>query len=75
VHGSAPDIAGKNVANPLSMILSALMLLRYIGENKPADRIERALASVMREKQYVTRDLGGGAGTREMTRAILTQLN
>jgi isocitrate dehydrogenase (NAD+) len=74
VHGSAPDIAGKDIANPMSMILSALMLLRYMGEMQPADRIDRALASVLGEKKHVTRDLGGNAGTREMTKAIVAQL-
>ena len=74
VHGSAPDIAGKDLANPMSMILSALMLLRYSGETAAADRIDRALAAVLGEKQHVTRDLGGNAGTREMTRAILDKL-
>ena len=74
VHGSAPDIAGKDLANPMSIILSAVMLLRYIGETQPADRIERALEAVLGEKKHVTRDLGGTAGTREMTQAIVAQL-
>ncbi len=74
VHGSAPDIAGKDIANPLSMILSALMLLRYAGETPAADRIDRALAAVLGEKEHVTRDLGGNAGTREMTQAIVEKL-
>jgi len=74
VHGSAPDIAGKDLANPMSIILSATMLLRYIGENAAADRIDRALSAVLSEKKHVTRDLGGTAGTREMTRAIVDKL-
>jgi isocitrate dehydrogenase (NAD+) len=74
VHGSAPDIAGKDVANPMAMILSAVMLLRYIGEAAAADRIEAALISVLREKRVVTRDLGGDAGTRAMTEAIIDKL-
>jgi len=74
VHGSAPDIAGKDVANPLAMILSALMLLRYIGEANAADRIERALTQVLSERMHVTRDLGGDAGTRRMTEAIVEGL-
>lgn len=74
VHGSAPDIAGKDLANPMSIILSAVMLLRYIGETQPADRIERALEAVLGEKKHVTRDLGGTAGTREMTQAMVAQL-
>ena len=74
VHGSAPDIAGKDIANPMSMILSALMLLRYIGENTAADRIDRAMLAVLGARQHVTGDLGGTAGTREMTQAIIAQL-
>ncbi len=74
VHGSAPDIAGQDLANPLSMILSALMLLRYIGENAAADRIDRAMTAVLAAKKHVTRDLGGTAGTREMTQAIIAEL-
>ncbi len=74
VHGSAPDIAGKDVANPMAMILSGVMLLRYIGEAAAADRIESALTAVLREKRAVTRDLGGSAGTRAMTGAIVEKL-
>ncbi len=74
VHGSAPDIAGKDIANPLAMILSALMLLRYIGETNAADRIDQALNVVLTEKKHVTRDLGGDAGTRRMTEAIVEKL-
>src|SRR5438552_6211204 len=74
VHGSAPAIAGKNLANPMAMILSAMMLLRYIEETAAATRIERAVETVLREKKYVTRDLGGNAGTREMTQAIVDKL-
>ena len=74
VHGSAPDIAGKDLANPMSLILSALMLLRYIGENQAADRIDHALTAVLSEQKHVTRDLGGSAGKREMTQAIVDKL-
>lgn len=74
VHGSAPDIAGKDAANPMAMILSGVMLLRYVGEAAAADRIESALTAVLREKRAVTRDLGGTAGTRAMTEAIVAQL-
>jgi len=74
VHGSAPDIAGKDLANPLAMILSALMLLRYAGEGQAADRIDRALAAVLADGKHVTRDLGGSAGTRAMTAAIIARL-
>ena len=74
VHGTAPDIAGRNIANPMAMILSAVMLLRYIGEAQAAGRIESALAQVLREKRALTRDLGGTAGTREMAQAIVSKL-
>ena len=74
VHGTAPDIAGKDVANPASMILSAVMMLRYIGEGAAGDRIENALAAVLREGKHVTRDLGGNAGTQEMARAVIEKL-
>ena len=75
VHGSAPDIAGKDLANPMAMILSVVMMLRYIGEGAAADRIDAALAAVLRDGRQVTRDLGGETGTRGMTRAIIEQLN
>ena len=74
VHGSAPDIAGKDIANPMAAILSAVMLLRYIGQPQPADRIEIALSHVLAEKRAVTPDLGGGGGTRRMTDAIVARL-
>ncbi len=74
VHGSAPDIAGKDIANPMAAILSAVMLLRYIGQPQPADRIEKALSHVLAEKRAVTPDLGGGGGTRRMTDAIVARL-
>ncbi|MBI3041377.1 MAG: isocitrate/isopropylmalate dehydrogenase family protein [Betaproteobacteria bacterium] len=74
VHGSAPDIAGKDIANPMAAILSAGMLLRYIGDASAADRIETALTAVLREQRAVTRDLGGTAGTRAMTDAIIEKL-
>ena len=74
VHGTAPDIAGKDMANPMAMILSAVMLLRYIDEAKAADRIEAALTRVLEEKRDVTRDLGGEAGTQRMAAAIIEKL-
>lgn len=74
VHGTAPDISGKDLANPLSMILSSVMLLRYIGEAAAADRIDAALSQVLVEKRDVTRDLGGDAGTKRMTQAIVDKL-
>jgi isocitrate dehydrogenase (NAD+) len=74
VHGCAPDIAGQDVANPASMILSAVMMLRYIGRAQAADRVEAALAAVLRDGTVVTRDLGGSASTRGMTAEIVRRL-
>lgn len=74
VHGTAPDIAGQDIANPMAMILSAVMMLRYIGQAAVADRVEQALTAVLREATAVTRDLGGTAGTKAMTAAIVAKL-
>jgi isocitrate dehydrogenase (NAD+) len=74
VHGSAPDIAGKDIANPMAMILSALMLLRHIGEMAAANRIDDALRKMLHDGRHLTRDLGGEAGTRAMTEAIIEKL-
>ena len=74
VHGSAPDIAGKGVANPTALLLSALLMLRHIGEGGIADRISRALERTLSEDQIRTRDLGGTATTAEFTAAIRQRL-
>jgi isocitrate dehydrogenase (NAD+) len=74
VHGSAPDIAGKNLANPTALLLSALLMLRHIGEGAMAARVMAALGTVMSEGRVRTRDLGGTAGTREFADAICSKL-
>jgi isocitrate dehydrogenase (NAD+) len=74
VHGTAPDIAGKNIANPGALVLAACMLLEHIGEGERALRIRRALESVIREGKTVTRDLGGSATTDDFTDAIIARL-
>jgi isocitrate dehydrogenase (NAD+) len=74
VHGTAPDIASQDVANPTAMILSAAMMLRYIGEPDAAARIDAALSGVLADKRRVTPDLGGTAGTRGMADAIVERL-
>ena len=74
VHGTAPDIAGKDLANPMAMILSAVLLLRHIGEGEAADRIDAAMCEVLGEKRAITRDLGGTAGTKAFTQAIVDKL-
>jgi isocitrate dehydrogenase (NAD+) len=74
VHGSAPDIAGKGIANPTALIQSAVMMLIHIGEVEAASRIERALTSVYREGRVRTRDLGGSASSDEFTQAVCEAL-
>jgi isocitrate/isopropylmalate dehydrogenase len=74
VHGTAPDIAGKNIANPTALLLSAVMMLRHIGEMEAALRIEKALHDVLHKRSSLTRDLGGTAGTTEFTDAIIAGL-
>ncbi len=70
VHGSAPKYAGQNRANPAAMIMAAVLMLGYIGENEPARKIEAALAELIAEGKAVTPDLGGSAGTSEMAKAL-----
>ncbi|HQD06082.1 MAG TPA: isocitrate/isopropylmalate family dehydrogenase, partial [Bacillota bacterium] len=74
VHGSAPKYAGQNRVNPTAMILSAVMMLRHIGEAEAAERVEAALSAVLEEGKEVTYDLGGSAGTMEMAQAIVRRL-
>jgi isocitrate dehydrogenase (NAD+) len=74
VHGTAPDIAGKNLANPTALLLSALMMLRHIGEAGHAERIMQALTRVLTERQVKTRDLGGTSTTTAFTDAICREL-
>jgi isocitrate dehydrogenase (NAD+) len=74
VHGSAPDIAGKNLANPIAVILSGAMMLDHLGEQKAADRVRQAVHAVLREGKKLTRDLGGTAGTTEIAEAIAARV-
>jgi isocitrate dehydrogenase (NAD+) len=74
VHGTAPDIAGQGLANPLALLMSALLMLEYVGEHKVKARIERAVWDVLEAGTHTTRDLGGKAGTAEFTEAILDRL-
>lgn len=71
VHGSAPDIAGKNIANPTAIIQSSVMMLRYLGEQEAAAKIENALVKVFEKGENLTGDLGGNATTDEFTNEIL----
>ena len=70
VHGSAPDIAGKGVANPIAQILTGAMMLDHLGEAAAARAIEAAVASVLRDGRVRTPDLGGPAATGELGRAV-----
>jgi len=74
VHGSAPDIAGKRIANPTAVILSGAMLARHLGETKRAEAIERAVAAALADPKHHPRDLGGRADLDTVTRAILDRL-
>jgi len=74
VHGTAPDIAGKGLANPTALLMSALLMLRHLGEWSAADRIEAALQKVYKDGKRVTRDVGGTAGTQEFTDAVIAAL-
>ncbi len=74
VHGSAPDIAGKNMANPTALLQSGILMLRYLGERNAADKIEKALHYTLSMKEVRTRDIGGTASTTEYTEAIVASM-
>ncbi len=74
VHGTAPDIAGKNKANPMALILSGAMMLDHLSEHEAADRVRAAVHAVLREGKKLTGDLGGTAGTTEIAEAIATRV-
>jgi isocitrate dehydrogenase (NAD+) len=71
VHGSAPDIAGKNLANPTALLQSAVLMLQHIHEFATAERVQMGLEQVYREGKALTKDVGGSSGTREFTDAVL----
>jgi isocitrate dehydrogenase (NAD+) len=74
VHGTAPDIAGKNIANPGALVLAACMMLEHMGDWERAKRIRTAFETTIREGQVLTRDLGGTASTDEFTNAVIAKL-
>jgi isocitrate dehydrogenase (NAD+) len=74
VHGSAPDIAGKGVANPLAVIMSGVMMLNHLHEEKIGEKIKSAYNAVLAEGKVLTRDLGGTAGTNEFADAIIAKM-
>ncbi|MBI1749758.1 MAG: isocitrate dehydrogenase (NAD(+)) [Acidobacteria bacterium] len=75
VHGTAPDIAGKGIANPTAILMSGIMMLDYMGELDTARRVEQALHAVYREGKHLTRDVGGTATTEEFTNAVIAELS
>jgi isocitrate dehydrogenase (NAD+) len=74
VHGSAPDIAGKGLANPIALIRSAALLLEHIGQRSPAARIEASIRKTLQARRGLTRDLGGDGNTETLTRGLITNL-
>jgi len=74
VHGSAPDIAGQDLANPIALVLSGAMMLEHLGEEKGASRVREAVFGVLAEGRHLTRDLGGTAGTTEIAQAIAARV-
>ena len=74
VHGTAPDIAGKGLANPTALLLSGILMLDHLAERSAARRIEAALDKVYEEGKHITQDVGGKAGTVEFTEAIISSL-
>jgi isocitrate dehydrogenase (NAD+) len=75
VHGSAPDIAGKGIANPTAMMLSSVMMLDYLEERKAATRLRRAVEKVYATRQHLTRDVGGSASTAQFTEAVIAAMS
>jgi len=74
VHGSAPDIAGKNLANPTAILLSAAMMLDKMDLGKNGDQIRNAIFKTFQEGKHVTRDIGGKASTTEYVKAVLDNI-
>jgi isocitrate dehydrogenase (NAD+) len=74
VHGAAPDIAGRGIANPTAMIRTAVMMLQHIGERDASQRVQKALECVLADGKLLTRDLGGNATTLQFTEAIINHL-
>ena len=74
VHGSAPDIAGKDLANPTAVLQSAILMLRHIKETAAADRVQAALEKTYKEKLHLTRDVGGTSSTSEFTDALIANM-
>jgi isocitrate dehydrogenase (NAD+) len=74
VHGSAPDIAGKNIANPLAVMLSAEQMMRYLGEDHVANHLKHAIIVLLTEREHLSPDMGGTATTSELTDALISEI-
>lgn len=74
IHGSAPDIAGKNIANPIALILSSVLMLEHIGEEKAAERVRRAVQRAAKKGEKLTPDLGGKGTTSEFADKVIEEL-
>ncbi len=74
VHGSAPDIAGKNMANPTAVLRSSLLMLKHLGEHEAAGRIRQALENVYRTREKLTKDVGGQAGTSQFADSVIKEM-
>lgn len=74
IHGTAPDIAGKGIANPSALLYSACLMLDFLNMHEPADRIRDALTKIMRQPELCTPDLGGKATTQEFTETLISYL-
>lgn len=74
VHGSAPKYAGKNIANPLACVLSAKMMLEWLGEKEKAKKIQNTIEELLREQKVLSKDLGGTASTTEVTKELVKKL-
>jgi len=74
VHGSAPDIAGKGIANPIGQVWSGALMLRHLGAEEAADAVEKAIADTLSESKTRTPDIGGNASTEEMAEAIARKI-
>ena len=74
VHGSAPDIAGKGLANPTALMQSAVLMLNYLGEREASQRLQHAIEHVYAEGRYLTPDVGGAATTAQFTDAVIRRI-
>jgi isocitrate dehydrogenase (NAD+) len=74
VHGSAPDIAGKDIANPTALLQSAVLMLLHLDETAAAGKVQAAIEKVYSERKTLTRDVGGSAGTTQFADAILAAI-